>query len=55
MKAITFENIYNREKFVCRGKKDIQVIDGVEYIKVFKYGTQRQVLVRKDFLKKVNG
>jgi len=53
MKTLTFENIYNKEKFVCSNRIDVKVIDGVEYVKVSKLGTQRVVLVRKDFLKKV--
>lgn len=54
MKTVTFENIYNKEKFVSSGKKDIKFIDGIEYIKVYKFGSMREVFVRKDFLKRVN-
>lgn len=54
MKTVTFENIYNKEKFVSLGKKDIKFIDGIEYIKVYKFGSMREVFVRKDFLKRVN-
>lgn len=53
MKTIYFENIYNKEKFYCSNPKDIRLIDGIEYIRVFKQGTQRDVLVKKDSLKKV--
>ena len=54
MRQVTFENIYNKERFVSKGKKDTKFIDGIEYVKLLKEGTQREVLVRKDFLKKVN-
>lgn len=56
MKTITFENIYNKEKFTCNHKslQDVRVIDGIEYLRVFKFGTQREVLIRKDSLKKIN-
>ena len=54
MKEATFENIYNKEKFVSRGKRDSKFIDGVEYIKLYKKDTLREVFVRRDFLKKVN-
>ena len=54
MKEATFENIYNKEKFVSRGKRDSKFIDGVEYIKLFKKDTLREVFVRKDFVRKVN-
>lgn len=55
MKTITFENIWNKEKFTCNAKalQDVRVIDGIEYIRVFKFGTQREVLIRKDSVKKV--
>lgn len=53
MKTVTFENIFNKERFEVFGKRDIKFIDGIEYWKVFKQGTKREVLVRKDFLKKV--
>jgi hypothetical protein len=53
MKTIVFENIVNKEKFQCHNTKDIQIIDGIEYLRVFKYGTQRDCLVKKDSLKKI--
>jgi hypothetical protein len=53
MKTVVFENIVNKEKFQCHNTKDIQVIDGIEYLRVFKYGTQRDCLVKKDSLKKI--
>ena len=54
MKQTTFENVYNKERFVSRGKRDTKFIDGIEYVKLVKEGTQREVFVRRDFLKKVN-
>lgn len=55
MKTLTFENIYNKEKFTCNFKalQDVKVIDGIEYLRVYKFGTQREVLIRKDSLKKI--
>jgi hypothetical protein len=53
MKAIIFENLYNKERFVSNGKKDTKFIDGIEYVKLVKEGTRREVFVRRDFLKKV--
>lgn len=53
MKTVTFENIFNKERFESMGKRDTKIIDGIEYWKLFKQGTKREVLVRKDFLKKV--
>jgi len=55
MKTITFQNIYNKEKFTgtFNSFKDVKIIDGVEYIRVFKFGTQREVFIRKDSVKKI--
>jgi hypothetical protein len=54
MKTTYFENVRNREQFYCKDLKDIQMIDGVEYLRVFRMGTQRDVLVKKDTLRKVS-
>lgn len=54
MKTVTFENIYNKERFSGVGKRDVKIIDGVEFVKLYKYGTKQEVFVRKDFLKRVN-
>ena len=53
MKTLYFENIRNREKFYCKDIKNTQMIDGVEYLRVFRMGTQRDCLVKKDSLKKI--
>ena len=54
VKQTTFENIYNKERFVLRGKPDKKYIDGIEFIKLVKEGSVREVFVRRDYLKKVN-
>jgi len=48
-----FENLVNKEKYLCKNPNDIRLIDGIEYLRVFKYGTQRDCLVRKDSLKRI--
>jgi hypothetical protein len=53
MKTILFENIMNKEKFYCHDTKDIRIIDGIEYLRVFRHGTQRDCLVKKESLKKI--
>lgn len=50
---MTFENRFNRERFECDNVRDVEVIDGVEYLKVRKPNTTRQFLIRKDSLEKV--
>lgn len=55
MKNMTFENIWNKEKFECSvtDLKNPEVIEGVEYIRVTKNDSKRIMLMRKDALKKV--
>ena len=53
MKTVYFENVRNREKFYCKDVRDIRVIDGVEYLRVFKEGTQHDCLIKFDLLKKI--
>lgn len=54
MKFVIFENVFNKERFILQGKPDKKVIDGIEFIKLVKEGTAREVFVRRDYLKKVN-
>ena len=54
MRMIIYENIYNKERFVLVGKPEKKFIDGIEYVKLVKEGTQRAGFVRRDFVKKVN-
>jgi len=53
MKTMYFENIRTKERFYCKNTKDIQLIDGIEFLRVFRLGTQRDVLVKKDTLTKI--
>lgn len=54
MKTFFFENILNREKFYCSNLKDTTSIDGIEYLRVFKISTKRDVLIKKDSLKRIS-
>lgn len=54
MKQLMFENLYSKERFLAPKKQETKFIDGVEFIKLIKTETNREVLVRKDSLKKVN-
>lgn len=36
------------------GKPEKKYIDGIEFIKLLKEGTLREVFVRRDYIKKVN-
>ena len=53
MKTTYFENVRNKEKFFCKNTKDIQQIDGVDYLRVFRMGPQRDCLVKLDSLRKI--
>lgn len=53
MKQLVFENIINGEKYTCPAKSETRTIDGVDYLRVFKMGTTREVLVKKDSLRKL--
>lgn len=54
MKEKLFENLFTKEIFECKDLKNIQIIEGVEYITVQKVdGTKRNLLIRRDALKKV--
>lgn len=53
MKETMFENIFNHDKFVCSNPRDIEVIDGIKYLKVHSVNSPRVILMRKDALVKV--
>lgn len=53
MKTLYFESYRTKEKFECHDHNDIRVIDGIEYLRVFKIGTTRDCLIRKDQLRKL--
>lgn len=53
MKSTHFENIVNKERFVCPDPTDVRLIDGIEYIRVLRESNRRECLVRRDSLRKV--
>ena len=53
MKTTTFRNRFNGEIVVCNDLKEVQVIDGVEYLLVSKSIQDRKFLMRKDALEKI--
>ena len=53
MKAITFKNRFNNERVVCKDIREVQVIDGIEYLLVSKTIQDRKFLMRKDALERV--
>ena len=53
MKRVYFESVINREKFYCSNLKDVRTIDGEEYLRVFRLGTQHDVLIKKNSLVKI--
>ena len=53
MKETRFENIFNHDKFACANPRDVEVIDGVQYLIVHRQDNNRPQLMRKDALKKI--
>ena len=53
MKPITFENQFNHEKLICDNIRNVQMIDGIEYLTVRRQDQTRTFLIRKDSLKKI--
>ena len=54
MKLIEFENRLTKEKFTCKNPYDVRIVDNVEFITVQRYGTTRDILMRKDALVRIN-
>lgn len=53
MKSVTLENQFTHERFICDDMRSVQVIDGVEYLSVYRPSNPRVVLIRKDALKRI--
>lgn len=51
-KTVKLVNPLNKEEWLCSDYSDVRNIDGVEYIKVFKFGNERTFLMRKDALRR---
>ena len=53
MKPITFKNRMNNDQVICDDTRKVEVIDGVEYLVVRRFGQDRRFLMRKDALERV--
>ena len=53
MKPVTFKNRLNSDKVICEDTRQVQTIDGVEYLIVHKVDNKRPFLMRKDALEKI--
>jgi hypothetical protein len=54
MKTVTYKNKMNGEQVICNDTRNVEVIDGVEYLLVRRPGTDRHFLMRKEVLQKVS-
>ena len=54
MKPTLFRNRLNSETFYCNDLRLVENIDNVEYLVVHRPGSDRQFLMRKDALEKIN-
>lgn len=52
MKPVNLVNRINGEKFICENIREIEQIDGVEYLRVRRPGEQRWFLMCRDALVK---
>jgi hypothetical protein len=53
MKSVTLRNMLNGERFVCDDFRQVEVIDGVEFLYVRRLNEQRVLKMRKDILERV--
>jgi hypothetical protein len=53
MKPVTLRNLLNGERFVCEDFRQVEVIDGVEFLYVHRPNEHRLLKMRKDILEKV--
>ena len=54
MKIVTYQNKMNGEQVVCDDPRNIEIIDGVDYLLVRRPGTERRFLMRKEVLQKIS-
>ena len=54
MKPVNLINRVNNERFICENFREIEQIDGVEYLRVRRAGEHRWFLMRRDVLAKIN-
>jgi hypothetical protein len=53
MKSVTLKNKLNGEKFVCEDLRQVEMIDGIEFLYVHRPNEKRILKVRKDILEKI--
>jgi len=54
MKPIVYENPRNHERVICDNVRDVRIIDGIEYLSVHRINENRQFLVRRDAIRRVD-
>ena len=52
--AVTYQNKLNGEQVICEDTRNVEVIDGVEYLLVHRPGNARNFLMRKEVLQKIS-
>lgn len=52
-KPVRLVNPLNKEEWLCEDYNKVEFIDGIEYVRVKKYDSERTFLMRKDALRKV--
>lgn len=54
MKRTLFKNKLNGEYVICDNVKDVEIIDGVQYLIVHRHNSDRMFFMRKEALEQVN-
>lgn len=54
MKPVVFENLFTKEKVLCDDPKNIQTIDGIEYLLVHREFNPRRFLINRNSLQKLD-
>jgi hypothetical protein len=52
MKPVSLKNVLNGEKFVCDDFRQVEIIDGVEFLLVHRPNETRTFKMRRDILAK---
>jgi hypothetical protein len=53
MKPVIMENKFTHERFICDDVRKVEVIEGVEYVRVRTQYQGRSLLMRRDALQRV--
>ncbi len=53
IKPVRLKNIFSNEEFICEDYNKVKIVDGVEFIEVYKETQARKFLMNKNMLVKL--